>query len=130
MNLEDLVGKRIHCAMKYANDIYLITTDNKIIHLYPYGECCSECFIQHVSIAYALFADAEVLSIENIASENMPKDVNAYNCYNEKWGHKIHTTKGICSIEMRLEGSGNYEGCLDIEMVDYIPKLAVILDDF
>ncbi len=31
---------------------------------------------------------------------------------------------------MRLESSGNYEGCLDIKMVDYIPKLAVILDDF
>jgi hypothetical protein len=112
MKLNDLVGIDIRQALFNGGSIYLETQDDKVYQLYPFGECCSECSIEHVEFADALIG--VIHKIEDIEEKEMLKDYDVITT----WGHRFHTDKGICTVDMRLEHNGYYGGELDITELD------------
>jgi hypothetical protein len=133
MTLDDLVGVQIRRALYDKENIYL-DTDRGIIVLEPFGSCCAKCFIQHVNLAFA-FDQAEVTRVEDLPKHRDDDDHRVI----ETWGHRIHTTKGTCTIEMRVTHSGYYGGSLLVKEAAaweeegyFIPPLDTLssLDDF
>jgi len=125
---EALVGRRIVATTydKTNGDLY-VETDVGKYRLTPYGDCCANCFIQHLSGSDALAPGAVVASVEDIESRSVKnEDCDVI----DEWGHRVTTDKGVCSIEMRVEHNGYYGGSLDIERFagDTLPGEA--LDDF
>jgi hypothetical protein len=134
-NLETLAGRHIVSAHFDKTNIELVSHDPLPYHsrtkvhvtrLMPDGDCCSHCFIQHVSGADAL-QDATIVSVETLEtrSENDPNgDVM------DSWGHRLTTDKGTCTIEMRLEHNGYYSGQLVLSTFLNETSDAPLLEDF
>ena len=91
-----------------------LNTDMGWLRLTPEGECCANCFIQHISLADAL-QGAKVTLVEPILEVEKERGDGPGDGYAEQWGHRIHTTKGTCTIEMRVEHNGYYGGMLKVE---------------
>jgi|SRR6185436_7672415 len=125
--IKDLIGLHINRAMYNGTNIFL-DTDQGIVMLEPYGQCCAYCFIQHVSIAYALI-NSDIISVKDITFFQ-PIDALFSNQTIEVWGHSIDTTKGSCTIEMRVEHNGYYGGSLNVSFVEKIPQDSKPLEDF
>ncbi len=123
MTLQDLVGLVVRDARYDKDNIYLNLVDGTCVALMPEGDCCANCFIEHVSIAYAL-TDAVIASVENIDGERKEDDSGV----DEDWGHRITTNKGVCSIEMRVTHNGYYGGCLNVGVCP--SNNSPVLDDF
>lgn len=106
-------------------------TSGKVRTIYmlaPEGDCCARAYVQGVSIAYAL-KDAKVTAVEDIETTERPtmgSSDNVVDC----WGHRIHTTKGTCTIDCRTVHNGYYSGHMVISQVTEVPKNAKPLDDF
>lgn len=123
--LASFVGKTILGVTKLEDDLYL-ETDSGSFRLAPYGDCCAHCYIQHVSGADALAPGAVVMGVEDIAGNR--EEPSEYDV-SDTWGHRIATTKGTCSIEMRVDHNGYYGGSLEIYSHEgALPGVA--LDDF
>ncbi len=126
-----LLGKKIVRARILEGEIILDLDGGPCIVLSPYGDCCAHCYIQHVSLSNAL-VDATVTGVEEIMSEptDTEKASNTAEVF-EGWGHRIHTTRGTCSIEMRVEHNGYYGGELQCEERDANYRAtAPLLEDF
>lgn len=108
LNLQSLIQKQVLNAYGNSDGLILETNDG-YFELNPYGDCCSHCYIQHVDGSEAL-KDAVILEIENISLPDVlnPSDVS------DVWGYRFHTTKGIFTIEMRLDHNGFYGGELEV----------------
>ncbi len=91
----------------------------------PKGSCCANCYIQHVSLASAL-QDAKILNVADL--ENRKEDGSGEVV--EIFGHCLDTTKGSCTIEMRVEHNGPYYGWLGVRKNEPVPISAKPLDDF
>lgn len=93
----------------------------------PVGDCCSHCFIQHVESASALVGT--VTEVEELATHPATEEERADTKASDKvgkawgrradgvldvWAYRVHTEKGICTIEMRLDHNGYYGGGLEI----------------
>lgn len=126
--VSELIGIKVANAFWDGRNIYLISTDEKIFRLYPYGDCCSYCYICGVNNPEAL-KGATILSIEDlemeesvlVASDPRVKgggypndDGEEDSCVMVVWGHRIHTTKGTCTIDLRVEHNGNYGGWIEV----------------
>jgi len=115
------------------------STNPRILHgnlyvagfkLTPEGDCCASCYIQHVSGAEALY-DAMIFEVETIdSSPEMQAQDTDTDCVSESWGHRIRTSKGYCTIEMRLDHNGYYGGSLECTECENVPESATTLDDF
>jgi hypothetical protein len=125
---EALVWKTIRKATKHGDDLFVETSDGSF-RLSPWGDCCSSCYVQHVSGTDALAEGAVVAYVEDIDVEPRAEDEDCGGEVVDTWGHRITTSKGVCSIEMRLEHNGYYGGALQVTRVaGPIPGIA--LDDF
>lgn len=128
-DFQKLVGKQVENAFYDGTNIYLQLVDNSVVELNPEGDCCSSCYVQHVSGTQALIGGTieRVDSIESepTASEKEHADVL------DGWGHRFYVTgKGIFDIEMRLAHNGYYGGGMNIRVVDTVPYGAKQLEDF
>jgi hypothetical protein len=120
MDEVDLRDKHIVDARYDDNtDTIHLNLENGYVSLTPYGDCCANCFIQHVDNADAL-QDAIVNNVQDLDTELLSIDDDfdyEGSCVNS-WGHRILTNKGICTIEMRVIHNGYYGGSLDAKMND------------
>ena len=127
-HLAPLVGRTIEAAYKYGEYIYLVFIDGQIARLHPDGDCCSHCYIAGATLTEALTL-ATVTSIENLVKHEVEND-QAHEV-SEVWGHRIHTTRGTCTLEMRLEHNGYYSGRLEFRQGPItIPAGAKPLEDW
>lgn len=129
------IGKDFDCFEKlhgwmiteafYDNvSIYLLLRNGTTVQLEPGGECCAHCYIQHVDGAEVL-KNGVIFEVESTSSN---RSVVGSGDVVDAWGHRIHTDKGICSIEMRVEHNGYYGGQLEIRTVE--SYAGEILEDF
>ncbi len=124
--VDELVGLHVLEA-RYDGSIIDLNLTESFLRLIPVGDCCANCYIQHVSGAYAL-QNATIRSVETIESTPTDEEIAAADCL-DAWGHRITTDKGVCSIEMRTDHNGYYGGMLQ-------PSAAIeastkpLLDDF
>lgn len=108
-----LAGKILSRFTWYEGELYVATSDGSY-RLSPVGDCCSQCYVQHVSGTLALKPGARVVSVEDIGSVPTDAELAAADVL-EAWGHRIITDRGLCSIEMRLDHNGYYGGALEVE---------------
>jgi hypothetical protein len=127
---EKLIGKKVISAHTDGGNLYLVLDNNKVIELYPEGDCCSHCYIQHVSGTPALIGGviAKIEDIKSIATEEEKKNADVL----EAWGHRFYIQgKGIFDIEMRLNHNGYYGGWVNVTELDTLPSQFVkVLEDF
>lgn len=119
MGLQDLVGATMRYAIKQEDNLFLLT-DRGVYKAEPEGDCCANCYIQHISGTDALARGAVVRSVEDIELPPIP-DSEKQDDGDDVWGHRITTTKGICSIEMRVTHNGYYGGTLNFGLVSSWP---------
>ena len=125
----NLVGLIIEGAYRVPNDrdfLYFKLKDGRCVEFESEGSCCATCYICHINCSDAL-ANAEVLRVENLEEHGIQDGDYSYT---DVWGHRIVTTKGICTIDMRTEHNGNYSGWLNAKCVDALPAGVVPLEDF
>ncbi len=70
-----------------------------------------------------------VTSIEDVTSEATAEEYDAAEVLTVL-AHVITTTRGACTIDMRLNSNGYYGGSLDVETVEAVPNGATVLEDF
>ncbi len=119
MGLEKLVGARVIAAAMEGDNLMLMT-DRGLYKLEPEGDCCSHCYIQHISGTDALAPGAVIASVENIDVAEIPER-DAFDV-SDTWGHRLTTDRGHCSIEMRLDHNGYYGGWLNVTVRAGWPK--------
>lgn len=107
--LSDLKDVYVRQAFNDSGDLYLEQADGTFISLRPEGECCASCYIQDLDGSEAL-QDATILEVEDLSGGSV-EDRDSYQV-SDTWGHRIHTTKGICTIGMRVDHNGYYGGRL------------------
>jgi len=115
---------------RYSGDgsIYLNLADGKrCIVLTPEGDCCAHCYIQHINFAEVL-QGAKVTEVEDLEGNRIEPE--QYGDVVDCWGHRIHTTKGICTIDMRLSHNGYYGGALTMSEQDGWYTEGKPLEDF
>lgn len=113
-----MIGATILAATKDDEDL-LFMTDRGLYKASPYGDCCANCYVQHISGTDALAPGAVITGVEDIELPPVPDDEQ--NDVSDVWGHRIVTDKGICSIEMRVDHNGYYGGSLDVTLSDAWP---------
>jgi hypothetical protein len=117
MNFHDLLGRIVIDTFFNSNDGCLyMATHVGVVRMRPYGECCAGCYIQHISNSDAL-RKSVVLRVEEVGSE---RTNSQHGDVSDVWGHVLHTDKGTCTIEMRVDHNGYYGGSLELENVDRI----------
>lgn len=132
-NMNELVGCKILKAFidKNRDGTVYLQTEGGPIRLEPEGDCCARAFLNGVTLANAL-VDAEVTSIENLETTQAGRE--AEDVYDHDvvdiWGHRIHTTKGTCTFDMRTHHNGYYSGWLNVNRVQSIPAGLPELEDF
>lgn len=128
-DIKQLLGTTIErVTFEKSSGILFFATDRGVFKGEPWGDCCSSCYVQHVSGTDALAVGAIVTDIQDI--DDLPPVPEAeVNDVTDNWGHRITTTKGVCSIEMRLDHNGYYGGSLELELFNGEPK-GTALDDF
>jgi hypothetical protein len=127
MELKDLVGKKIINAYwvedmevrKYHSnaDSIVLEFENERYALVPEGDCCASSYIQHIDFADVL----NNATIKEIEALEYKKDIeNGRDDYNviDQFGHRIHTDKGICTIDMRCSHNGYYYGFLTVRKAE------------
>lgn len=142
-SFEDMVGMKVHSSYFHKDTgCIFIRLENgdggpyrakplRIVKCEPWGDCCANCFVQHVVMGCAL-KNAIIRRVEDMTfSESYVKEAEENACESvDIFGHVIHTDRGSCSIEMRVEHNGYYGGSLNIKEVDAMPDGAVELEDF
>lgn len=123
--LTDLKDVFIKAAYTDGETIYLVQSDDSTISLTPEGDCCAHCYVNDIDNSDAL-QGATVLEVEDLAGDRV--DNSEYGDVTESWGHRIHTTKGICTIGMRVEHNGYYGGSLTIGDRDLPPNHLILKD--
>lgn len=128
MKLQDLIGLYIKSAYFCNNrDCVYLRLSDKIIELRPEGDCCAQSYIQHVSLSDA-FINCTINDIEDLEYQSSTED-NHGGC-TDVWGHRFHTSKGTCTIDLRTEHNGYYSGMLTAYEVEDIPENSNLLEDF
>ena len=125
LGFEVIIGKTIARALWTGLDIVLCLSDGTTNTLTPDGDCCSRCFINDVDGAEALKGGTliRVEDLELVKGDQNEDDVI------DRWGHRLITDKGICTIGMRLEHNGYYGGTLYVQQT-LTPPDAPELEDF
>lgn len=118
LSLIDLTGVKILSAkISDKKEIIILTTETKEIFLTWSGDCCSKCYVVHVSGLYFLIG-ATISRVENTTWSvlSAPNEEDIFNCgyTTESMGTKLFTNKGSITIECRLEHNGYYGGTVNI----------------
>lgn len=129
-SMRDLVGLTITEAKYDGTYIYLICSrgraPDRIVVLEPYGDCCAHTYVEHVDCAEAL-VNAIVTDVQDLEQSSNESDYEVI----DTWGHRIHTDKGICTLDMRTSHNGYYGGHLNVSERDTaVPANAQVLVDF
>jgi hypothetical protein len=127
MNLKRLIHIKIIKSF-FDNGMIYLQTDSEVYKLEPYGECCAVCFIQHIESSDIL-NDSIIVDVDDIELKELEQEEHDGDIV-EIWGHRIITTKGICTIEMRVDHNGYYGGSLDLSITTKVPDTAKLLEDF
>lgn len=106
-DIEALIGLVIREAkINEEKDLIILDTNKGLRYLTWEGECCSVCFLAHVSGADNLIG-AEILDVyESEWKEVSSNDEETL----ESMGINIKTNKGYITFETRLEHNGAYSG--------------------
>ncbi len=131
MTLGELVGLHVVDARKTEDGDIILNVETRAIRLTPAGDCCATCYIQHVDGSEVL-TDATITAIERLEFpvHEITEKEQAEADVLDGWGHRIHTTKGICTIDMRVAHNGDYGGKLDPTRTATSDKISPILVDF
>lgn len=108
---ENLIGVKVNNV--YINDdntIVKLDTDKGDVFLSWWGDCCSLCYLAHISGSEVL-KDATILDVQHSEWEDIGGD--GYYVM-EKMGSTIKTIKGWVTLETRLEHNGYYGGTIEI----------------
>ncbi len=129
LSMDKIAGRYIADARfnKGNGSIYLNLANGSALQLAPEGDCCANCYIQHVSGADAL-RQATVASVEDIESEPTAEELEGEEAL-DGWGHRITTNRGVRSIEMRTSHNGYYSGWLNV-FAEGDWSDAAVLEDF
>lgn len=127
MNFQKMIGAEI-LGVAYKGETLYISTNCGVFVCTPEGDCCAQCYIQHISGTDALAKGAVIASVEDITLPDVEQgEFDA----SDVWGHRIITDKGHCSIEMRVDHNGYYGGWLSISEQDVGTEIPdAPLDDF
>ena len=109
--MSTLPGKTI-TRVELAEDhkaIKFVLQDGESVVAKTDGDCCSNSWIEHVSLPAGGFP-ATVLSEEEVEMPNVPD--NPYGDVTRRYGFKLVTDKGYFELEFRNESNGYYGGNL------------------
>ena len=109
----DLVGKEIVEVRDHQGELLVATTEGSYL-LVPEGDCCAHCYIEHIAGSDALAPGAVINEIRDVGSSTESEDYSESYSVSESWGHLFVTTKGYCTIEMRVDHNGYYGGSLEV----------------
>lgn len=101
-----LIGvKVISAEINDSNDRIKLVTDAGVLYFSWIGDCCSHCFLAHVSGSEEL-TGGTILEIET-KEWVVLTDIDGTD---ETMGTRIKTDKGYVDLESRLEHNGYYSG--------------------
>lgn len=107
-----LIGKTVTDLQIAADKKALrFLTDAGALVVKADGDCCSETWIEHVSLP-ALGFPAAVLAVEDLDLPDAREETSEYGDVVEKYGCKITTNKGEILIDYRNASNGYYGGNL------------------
>lgn len=112
MTKNSLIGKTIQMIF-LADDrkaIKFCTVEENIIVLVD-GDCCSDTWIEHITIP-ALGLPAKVISVENLDLSDNDERIGEWGDVISHYGCKITTDKGEIIIDYRNSSNGYYGGNL------------------
>lgn len=121
--LKVLVGMVLEKAFKSNDDVYLVCSDQSVVRLRPEGDCCANCFIAGATLTDVL-SGATVTAVEDLEEHSEDKGCDSVV---DTWAHRIHTSRGTCTLEMRTEHNGYYRGWLNVDTEPTFAKLVVPL---
>lgn len=129
-NLDLLVDETIVQAFLNEGYIYLSLDTGRNIALVPEGDCCANCYINGINFSEQLLGT--IISVDELdGGQEIEKTESGYEGNHiDIWGHRIHTTQGFCTIDMRTEHNGYYSGRLLMKDAKIIPVGAKPLEDF
>jgi len=114
--LEDLVGKKIiEVRMDSTNTLIRFVTDHGDFSYVTEAECCSECWINHISGLQAIIGQ-KILKTESIEMPYLQEGEEGFSGKQEVervYSFKMFTSQGVCELEMRNASNGYYGGTLE-----------------
>jgi len=111
----DMIGKTITTLRKVGDTLHLYLKPKGAIILEPWGDCCSETWIESIDLVEPLIGgtirsveDIDMPHYGNIGTLLHPivEEVNYY-------GLRITTDKGVSVIDYRNDSNGYYGGQLE-----------------
>lgn len=107
LGVECLIDRVIISAViNVERNLVILNTTQGMLFLTWEGDCCSKCFLAHVSGSEALINN-QILSAQNTEWVKLKEDESEVI---ESMGTTIKTTIGTVTFETRLEHNGYYGG--------------------
>ncbi len=100
-------------------ELRLKCSDGRVFVLDTYGDCCSETWWADAVGVKQLLGHV-VTAVEEIDMPT-PEDDRTRQEYDEAYGIKITTTRGVCDLVYRNSSNGYYGGDSSIRWSDKIP---------
>lgn len=130
VNLDALVGLTVEAAYRAEEDIWLVSIDGRTVRLRPHGDCCAYCYVAGATLTDALLV-ATISSIEDLGVDSVQAEADDYGETVDTFGHRFHTSRGTCTLDMRTEHNGYYSGWLCATLdAGNVPEGAKPLVDF
>jgi len=112
LTMGELAGKKvISASINDDKDVIVLQTETGPLYLSWVGNCCSHCYLAHISGAENL-TGSTILNIEN-AEWTQPFEEEGYEV-TQTMGSKIMTSNGYVDFETRLDHNGYYSGKIRI----------------
>jgi hypothetical protein len=104
-----LVGKTVSSLFVSENEQELrFETDDGDVGVWAEGDCCSESWFADITGFDALIG-SKVVSVEIVDMPDIEDDRSRQE-FDQAYGYKITTEKGICDIVFRNSSNGYYGG--------------------
>lgn len=114
MNIKDIIGLKLNKISVNADKTFLVLNlthptdgDTKVFGDVE-GECCSESWIEHISLPVAL--PATITGVEDLDFPDLSTWDNPEYEFLQFYGFNIHTDKGSLTIDYRNDSNGYYGG--------------------
>jgi hypothetical protein len=112
LGIKDLVGRKIDAAyINESNDFIKLETDKGPLYLTWVGDCCTNCFLAHLSGSKNLIGSQILEARDKEYTSGGDRD----NCeVIDTFGTLLKTSKGYVDFESRALHNGYYGGMLYI----------------
>lgn len=110
LDIDALVGRTIlEASINSTKDFVYLKTDKGSLYLTWVGDCCANCYIEHIDGADRLVGSV-IASAEN--TEWIVAKIGEMGDTMESMGTKFKTNKGYVTVETRVEHNGYYGGMI------------------